>query len=214
MNSLALYNKIIMIPAMLIAFAFHEFAHAKTADMFGDKTPRFEGRLTLNPMSHIDIVGCIMIFLTGFGWAKPVRTNPSAYKRYYSDDAVVSFAGPAANFFVSILFSIIFALYLGVVQGYLPQNAASVLGDMIQSVIVLNIQLGFFNLLPIPGFDGYHILRDIFKEKFYKFEQRIDKYRILIMLAAVYFAGYIILYPTQMVWQWLVNLIYKILEML
>ena len=80
MGNFNIYDKAIMIPAILIAFAFHEFAHAFVADKLGDDTPRYEGRLTLNPANHIEPVGFLMIIIFGFGWAKPVRTNPSAYR--------------------------------------------------------------------------------------------------------------------------------------
>ena len=90
MGTAEILNKILMIPAILLAFTFHEYAHAITADRLGDKTPRFQGRLTLNPIVHIDPMGFLLILLVGFGWAKPVQTNPSAYKNYYKDDLKVS----------------------------------------------------------------------------------------------------------------------------
>ena len=214
MNSMFIYNKLVMIPAILLAFAFHEFAHAIVADMLGDKTARFEGRLTLNPMAHIDPIGFLMIILVGFGWAKPVNTNPSAYKKYYRDDFLVSIAGPMANFTLSLVFTIILSLYSAFLYRYLPANAAEILGDLIQEVITLNVMLGFFNLLPIPGFDGYHILNDIFKDKFYGFEQRIGNYKMLILFAAVYFAGYIISPPARIVIGWLSNLYIAIVQIL
>jgi len=194
-----IYSKVILVPAILIAFAFHEFAHAFVADKLGDKTPRFEGRLTLNPMEHIDIMGFLMIILIGFGWAKPVRTNPSAYKNYYRDDFLVSIAGPIGNFIVSLLFSIILGLYLGLFNQMIPVYIANVLQDMIVTVISLNVGLGIFNLLPIPGFDGFNILKDIFKERFYPFEEKIYKYNMIILIGAVYLARYIIPLPASII---------------
>lgn len=214
MGNFNIYDKMVMIPAILFAFAFHEFAHALCADRLGDKTPRYEGRLTLDPMRHIDIVGFIMIILVGFGWAKPVITNPSAYKNYYRDDFFVSIAGPIANFILSLIATVILAVYAATIYNYLPLDVASVIYDMIQSVVALNVMLGFFNLLPVPGFDGYHMLQDIFRDKFYKFEHVIGNYRILILLAAVYFAGYIITPPSRIVigyLQELCNYIYMML---
>ena len=101
MNSMFIYNKLVMIPAILLAFAFHEFAHAIVADMLGDKTARFEGRLTLNPMAHIDPIGFLMIILVGFGWAKPVNTNPSAYKKYYRDEMLKYFSADGLNQYIN-----------------------------------------------------------------------------------------------------------------
>lgn len=206
MGNFNIYDKMVMIPAILFAFAFHEFAHALCADRLGDKTPRYEGRLTLDPMRHIDIVGFIMIILVGFGWAKPVTTNPSAYKNYYRDDFLVSIAGPIANFILSLIATVILAVYAATIYNYLPIDVASVIYDMIQSVVALNVMLGFFNLLPVPGFDGYHMLQDVFRDKFDKFEYAIGNYRILILLAAVYFAGYIITPPSRVVMGYLQEL--------
>ena len=163
-----------MIPAILIAFAFHEFAHAFVADKLGDDTPRYEGRLTLNPANHIEPAGFLMIIIFGFGWAKPVRTNPSAYRNYYRDDFWVSIAGPIANFLTSILFTIIFAFFLKYVDINMSQNSAiNVFNDMINEVITLNVLLGFFNLLPIPGFDGFHALKDLFRGGLNNIEENV-----------------------------------------
>ena len=111
MGTAEILNKILMIPAILLAFTFHEYAHAITADRLGDKTPRFQGRLTLNPIAHIDPIGFLLILLVGFGWAKPVQTNPSAYKNYYKDDLKVSIAGPIANLILGFLFAILSVLF-------------------------------------------------------------------------------------------------------
>ena len=111
MDTQQILGKILMIPAILLAFTFHEYAHAITADRLGDKTPRFQGRLTLNPIAHIDPIGFILILIAGFGWAKPVETNPSAYKNYYKDDLKVSIAGPIANLILGIIFAILTVMF-------------------------------------------------------------------------------------------------------
>ena len=90
-------QKLLILPALLIGFTVHEYAHAYMADKLGDKTPRFQGRLTFNPLAHIDPMGFFMILFVGFGWAKPVQTNRSAYRNYYKDDLKVSIAGPLSN---------------------------------------------------------------------------------------------------------------------
>lgn len=170
MNSIL--NIILMIPAMLIAFTFHEYAHALVADRLGDKTPRFQGRLTLNPIAHIDPFGFIAVLLFRFGWAKPVQTNPSAYKNYYKDDLKVSLAGPIANILVAIVTSIICALYINFIYGILPVTLAKVLYSMIQLIIVINVNIGIFNLIPIPGLDGFSVLRDLLPKRFHSFEEK------------------------------------------
>ena len=101
------------IPGILIAIAFHEYAHAFVADKLGDDTPRRQGRLTLNPFKHIDVYGMILLLFVGFGWGKPVEVNPNNFKRTISikkGNALVSLAGPVMNFILAIIFSIILAL--------------------------------------------------------------------------------------------------------
>lgn len=208
MGNFNIYDKAIMIPAILIAFAFHEFAHAFVADKLGDDTPRYEGRLTLNPANHIEPAGFLMIIIFGFGWAKPVRTNPSAYRNYYRDDFWVSIAGPIANFLTSILFTIIFAFFLKYVDINMSQNSAiNVFNDMINEVITLNVLLGFFNLLPIPGFDGFHALKDLFRGGLNNIEEKLWQIRPLLLIGAVYLAGNIISAPANLVIRWLSNIV-------
>ncbi|MCB2290715.1 site-2 protease family protein [Clostridium sp. CS001] len=176
--------KILMIPAILLAFTFHEYAHAITADRLGDKTPRFQGRLTLNPMAHIDPMGFILILIMGFGWAKPVQTNPSAYKNYYKDDLKVSIAGPLANLGMGFIFTILYVLF----TRFSPLQGT--LNDIIGSIIFitgqLNCVLFFLNLVPIPGFDGFHIVRDLFPKFFYSISDSIYRYQFLIFMALIF----------------------------
>lgn len=179
-----LLGKILIIPAILIGFAFHEYAHAIVADKLGDKTPKFQGRLTLNPFSHIDIIGFLMIMVAGFGWAKPVEINPSAFKNRYKDDLKVSIAGPIANLIVAFFATIIFVaiskygdrLSLGYPQLY------SIIGVIFGQIIGINCMLFIFNLLPLPGLDGFHIFRDLFPSTYYKMSDSIYRYQLLILV--------------------------------
>ena len=165
MDTQAILYKILMIPAILIAFTFHEYAHAIVADKLGDKTPRFQGRLTLNPIAHIDPMGFILILLTGFGWAKPVQTNPTSYKNYYRDDLKVSFAGPFANLIIGFIFSIFTVMF----WKYSPMQGTvyTIVLEISKIIVSINCMLFFLNLVPVPGFDGYHIIRDLFPKAFY-----------------------------------------------
>ncbi len=181
-NSEILY-KILMIPAILLAFTFHEYAHAITADRLGDKTPRFQGRLTLNPIAHIDPIGFILILVMGFGWAKPVQTNPSAYKNYYKDDLKVSVAGPIANLILGFVFSILTVLFLK----YSPTQGSiySIIMNILQIAGSINCMLFFLNLVPVPGFDGFHIVRDLFPKFFYELSDTINRYQFLIFMVLI-----------------------------
>jgi Zn-dependent protease len=188
-----------MIPAMLIAFTFHEYAHALVADKLGDKTPRFQGRLTLNPITHIDPMGFIAVLLFGFGWAKPVQTNPSAYKNYHKDDLKVSLAGPIANFLVAIVTAVVLGIYVRFAYTILPQALANVLYSMLQYVLVINVSIGLFNLIPIPPLDGFSLFRDLSPKTFYKYQDKFYQYQMLIMLLLLYVGGRIIQIPSNII---------------
>ncbi|WP_411911134.1 site-2 protease family protein [Clostridium estertheticum] len=172
-----------MIPAILIAFTFHEYAHAIVADRLGDKTPRFQGRLTLNPIAHIDPIGFILILLMGFGWAKPVETNPSSYKNYYRDDLKISFAGPFANLIIGFVFAIFTVLFwkFSPVQG----TVSTIIIEILKITVSINCMLFFLNLVPVPGFDGYHIIRDLFPKFFYNMSDTFTRYQFLIFLVLI-----------------------------
>ena len=197
MNSIL--NMILMIPGMLIAFTFHEYAHAYVADKLGDKTPRFQGRLTLNPIAHIDPIGFIAVLIFSFGWAKPVQTNPSAYKNYHKDDLKVSLAGPIANFIVAIVVALIVVAYERFAFGILPLDLYQVIDMMIYLTLIININIGLFNLIPIPGLDGFSLLRDLRPNTFYKYEEKFYQYQMLIMLGFIFVGGKIIAIPAGII---------------
>lgn len=199
-------NMILIIPGMLIAFTFHEFAHAYVADKLGDKTPRFQGRLTLNPTSHIDPIGFIAVLLFSFGWAKPVQTNPSAYKNYYKDDLKVSLAGPITNFLIAIVMSVILGVFVRFAYGILPEALAGVLFTMIRLAVVINVNIGLFNLIPIPGLDGFSLLRDLKPSFFHRYEEKFYQYQMLIMLGLIFIGGRIIQVPASFILKGLMSL--------
>lgn len=183
MDTGQILDKILMIPAILLAFTFHEYAHAITADRLGDKTPKFQGRLTLNPIAHIDPIGFIMILVFGFGWAKPVQTNPSALKNYYKDDLKISLAGPIANLVLGFIFAIFYVLF----RNFAPIDGAlyTVIKDILAITGYLNCILFFLNLVPIPGFDGFHIVRDLFPKFFYNLSDAVNRYQFLLFMVLI-----------------------------
>lgn len=179
---------ILIIPAILIGFTFHEYAHAKVADMLGDKTPRFQGRLTLNPLSHIDPIGLIMILIAKFGWAKPVQINRRAFKNGYKDDLKVTIAGPLANLLIAIIFSVIFGLAY---KFYFINNYTDITNILVQIlnlIIIINVNLFVFNLLPLPGLDGFGILEDLFPSAFSRIADSLYRYQFIIF-ALIAFSG-------------------------
>ncbi len=180
MGDLDIYAMIISIPAILMAFTFHEYAHAVVADRLGDRTPRFQGRLTLNPIAHIDPIGFILILIFGFGWAKPVETNPSAFKNYNRDDLKVSIAGPLANVAVAFVFAFVTTILLKIIP---YSDLGLVIMLIAKAIVVLNCTFSILNLIPIPGFDGFHILRDLFPKVFYNISDSLYKYQLIVFIA-------------------------------
>ena len=161
-NPNSLLALLISIPGILIAITFHEFAHAFAADKLGDNTPRSQGRLTLNPIDHIDLVGFIMLMTVGFGWGKPVHVNPRNYNRDMSmekADSLVSIAGPATNFILSIAFTILYFLMVKFIKS--QSTVFLIIMEMIRSTIMINIGLGVFNLIPLPPLDGSKVIKPI-----------------------------------------------------
>lgn len=174
---------LLLIPGILVGLTFHEFSHAYVADRLGDKTPRFQGRLTLNPFVHIDPIGFLMLLIFKFGWAKPVQVNPSAFKKHYKDDLKVSLAGPLANLAVAFVSAVLLKLFSGFTGMLAPSSSLEwVISVILTLSVSINCSLFVLNLIPIPGFDGFHILRDLFPSFFYKYAEQIYRYQFLIMI--------------------------------
>ena len=202
----ALYEKIIIIPAILIAFVAQGYARAKVADKLGDKTPRFQGRLSLNPLAHIDLVGFVMIIITNFGWTKPVETNPSAFKRGYKDEIKVTLAGPLANLLVGFVAIFLFYIWVEAAYNILPYSTYRIIGQMISAICLINVNLFVFNLLPIPGLAGFDLFRELSPKNFYKYGMKLYDYQIVILLGIVLLGSYILRFPVSLI----VNLFSKI----
>lgn len=198
----AILQRLYMIPAILIGFTFHEYAHAFVADKMGDKTPKFQGRLTLNPLVHIDPIGFIMIILFQFGWAKPVEVNVNAFKHRYKDDLKVTFAGPFANLVVAFIFAILMLMFEKFGPGLISDSTTfEIINILFSYVVYINVMLFFFNLLPIPGLDGFHIFRDLFPKQFYNMSDAIYRYQLLILIVFIISPAskYLIYYPSEAV---------------
>lgn len=149
---------------IFLTLPIHEFAHGFVANKLGDPTARYQGRLTLNPFAHLDIIGSICILLIGFGWAKPVPVNSYYFKKPKRDIAITALAGPVSNLIMALIASLISNLFA--VFGHI--HIAFVYGWLIfQYVSIINISLAVFNLIPIPPLDGFRILSAFLPDRVY-----------------------------------------------
>ena len=166
--------------ALLVGLTFHEFSHAVTADNLGDDRPRRMGRLTLNPLAHIDPIGALMLIIAGFGWAKPVMVNPAALRGGRRSMALVAFAGPLANVVVAIAFAVVYRIMVlaGVDSGFFL--------SLVALIVQINILLAIFNLLPIPPLDGYNVALAYLPPRQAMTLQRYAPYGIIVLLLLIF----------------------------
>jgi len=172
------------IPALLIGFAFHEYAHAWVADRLGDPTPRSQGRLTLNPIAHLDLFGTLMALLYRFGWAKPVMTNPQYYRgNKKRGQMLVSVAGPIMNLLTAFVVMFLWLLIMHWIQG---SEWSSIISLIFQSTVLMNLGLGIFNLLPIPPLDGFAVLGGILPDRVAPQLHVLEQYGMFILIILLF----------------------------
>ena len=155
---------LLTLPSVIIAITFHEFAHANAADKLGDTTPRNQGRLTLNPLSHLDPFGFILLMFANIGWGKPVQINPNNFNSNKSRgfcNAMVALAGPLMNFFIAIIACIVYVVLKELELEFINTFAGNIIIIFLSTLITINIGLGVFNLVPLPPLDGEKIFRSI-----------------------------------------------------
>ena len=173
---------ILLVPAFLVAVTVHELAHGVVADRLGDPTARLQGRLTLNPLPHIDPLGAIAFLLAGFGWAKPVPVNAHSLQHPRRDMAWIAAAGPLANFVVA---------FVGLVALVLAQRAIELpflsepIDGMLRAIFRFNVALGIFNLIPLPPLDGGHFLPYFLPRRSWARFHQIEQYGPMILLLLV-----------------------------
>ena len=164
--------------ALVVAATIHEFAHAYVADRLGDPTPRAQGRLTLNPLAHLDPLGSILILVAGFGWAKPVQINPMHFRDWRRDTIIVAAAGPLAN--ITLLFALGVPFKLGLLD-----FGGSTVDRLLVTVIQINAMLAVFNLIPVPPLDGSKILMGLLPPAQAVSYARLQPYGVFILLLLV-----------------------------
>ena len=183
MDTSSLKEFILLIPVILFSLTVHEVCHGWVADRFGDPTARATGRLTLNPIAHLDPIGTIMLFIAHFGWAKPVMVNPYNLKDPKKDMIWISLAGPGANF----LLALIAGITLRVLMAFGNINISGVMWSSIYALLILTLQinlaLGIFNLIPIPPLDGAKVLFGLLPYRYEQHYQWLERYGMVILLA-------------------------------
>jgi Zn-dependent protease len=166
--------------ALLLSIPVHEFFHAYAASRLGDSTPEYQGRLTLNPLAHLDPLGTLLIFvllisgLPGIGWGKPVQFNPFNLRNPRRDAAIISLAGPASNFGQALIYGVIYYL--------VPTQ----FNEFFEPFIYVNFLLGFFNLIPIPPLDGFKVVNGILPVKLSYSWQSLERYGVLLLLVLIF----------------------------
>jgi Zn-dependent protease len=173
---------IISIPPLLFALTLHEVAHGVAALHFGDPTAKNAGRLSLNPLHHLDPVGTLALLLVNFGWAKPVPVNPRYFKDPLKDMLWVALAGPITNLLLAIV-SLILLKFMVVISGSIPASIIIPMANMLQVSFMMNVMLCVFNFLPIPPLDGSRILAGILPREAAMKYLHYERYGMFILLA-------------------------------
>ncbi len=192
-----------ILPAVVIGISFHEAAHAWMANKMGDPTARNLGRVTLDPTKHIDLWGLATFALFGFGWGKPVPTNPRNYYNYKKANALVALSGVTVNLCLSLIFMTILAVLAlsGVTMGMTPLyyevgtgmtglyysgDIASIIHIILYYIAYLNLILCFFNLLPVPPLDGHHLIKGYIARKSTSFYLAYERYGFMVLIAVLF----------------------------
>lgn len=161
-----LISTILIIPGVVIGLSFHEFAHGWVACKLGDPTPKFQGRVTINPKAHIDPIGFIALLFAGFGWGNPVEINPGNFKNRRRDELLVSLAGVVMNLIIAVVFGFIMKIVLLTAgQDFIMTNFGDAVWTILIYVVQINLVLMIFNLIPVPPLDGFSIITEIFNMK-------------------------------------------------
>jgi len=178
---------------LLIALPIHELAHALTAYRLGDATPKYDGRLTLNPFAHLDLFGSLLIMVAGLGWAKPVRFNPAALRMDPRIGAmVVAAAGPLSNLALAVLMAIVWRVMLPILQFIGPSETLNTFANLFFFFALINVVLFFFNLIPLAPLDGFTVLRGLLPRDLAYQLERIQPYSFLIFLFIFLFGSSIL----------------------
>ncbi|MBI2612094.1 site-2 protease family protein [Candidatus Gottesmanbacteria bacterium] len=166
---------IVYLLSLIIAITIHEFAHAYVANRLGDPTPHLQGRVTLNPLAHLDPLGTLMLLIAGFGWGRPVQFDPFNLRHPKRDAAIISLAGPASNIILAILLSLIVRFSL-----------LGLLSQLLTPIIYLNVLLAVFNLVPIHPLDGFKVVGGLLPRQYYHQWMELERYGLIFLIILIF----------------------------
>ncbi len=191
LSNMDLFDILVKAIVLITAIPAHELAHGWVAKKLGDPTASSMGRLTLNPIAHIDPFGAIMLLVTGYGWAKPIPVNVKYFKNIKRDMALVAIAGPLVNFLLAFVFMIAFKiLIIATATTANVSNAVLAVSEIMSSMIVINIGLAVFNLLPLPPLDGSRLLTALLPKKLYFAFLKYERF-VMIALLLLLMVGFL-----------------------
>lgn len=181
-------QELMLLPAIIIGLSFHEYAHARVAYRLGDPTPKMQGRVSINPVAHIDWIGFAALIFVGFGWGRPVEINPSNFRNRRKGELMVSLAGVTMNLLIAVIFAVTAKIIL-IAAGYSFVSAGfgNILWTMIQNVIWINLVLMIFNLIPCPPLDGFSVVTELFNIRHTELYWKIYQYGNWILIALIVF---------------------------
>lgn len=183
--SLDLAVQVILIPVILFSLSFHEFAHGWVAFRFGDPTAHSHGRLTLNPLAHLDMFGTLALYFMGFGWAKPVPVDVGRLHNPKRDSTLVALAGPGSNFLLALICGVSFSILLKMAAA--GTEVPMIVLDVLQVGLFINTTLGVFNFLPIPPLDGSRILEGFIPYEHRDLVIKMEHYGPMVLIGLIAF---------------------------